>query len=203
MAYARLHANAIGTVITYLEMIEPPVGSPIASEELRMVRLETPSIKTYRNLFVNVGQHWLWFDPLEAAEADLRTYLNRDDVEVYAVQDQAQRDVGILELDLRTAGECKIAFLGLVPEMIGKGHGRWLLDQAKEKGWREGVKRLHLNTCTLDHPRALQAYMAAGFKPYARALRTFFDPRLRGLLPPEAAPHLPTIQANSGGGRGR
>ena len=40
------------------------------------------------------------------------------------------RDVGMLELDFREPGECELAFVGLIPELSGKGHGRWLLAEA-------------------------------------------------------------------------
>ena len=62
----------------------------------------------------------------------------------------------------------------------GQGHGRWLLAEAVRLAWREGVERVHVHTCTLDHPAALAAYRRAGFVPYKRAVERFPDPRLLG-----------------------
>ena len=56
-----------------------------------------------------------------------------------------------------------------------------------------GARRVWLHTCTLDHPSALGFYRAQGFVPFARAIETFADPRLLGLMPREAAPQIPLL----------
>ena len=55
------------------------------------------------------------------------------------------------------------------------------------------MRRVHVNTCTLDHPAALPAYLKAGFRAYKRAFESFPDPRLNGLLPADSAPQTPLI----------
>jgi len=112
-------------------------------------------------------------------------------VELYAVHDEDGREVGILELDFREPHECELAFIGLVPELAGQGLGKWLLAEAVGRAWREGVDRVHVHTCSLDHPAALAAYRRAGFIPYKRAVERFPDPRLLGILPRESAPQIP------------
>ena len=99
----------------------------------------------------------------------------------------------MLELDFREAGECELSFVGLVPELSGQGHGRWLLAEAVSRAWREGVTRVHVHTCTLDHPAALGAYRRAGFTPYKRAIERFPDPRLLGIFPRDCAPQVPLL----------
>ncbi len=68
---------------------------------------------------------------------------------------------------------------------------RWLLAEALRLAWREGIARVHVHTCTLDHPAALGAYRRAGFVPYKRAVERFHDPRLLGILPRSCAPQVP------------
>jgi GNAT superfamily N-acetyltransferase len=111
--------------------------------------------------------------------------------EVHAVVDRSGVEVGMLELDFREAGTGLIRFLGLVPELAGKGHGAWLFAQVLALAWRPGVERLRVNTCSLDHPAALPAYLKAGFTAYGRAFESFPDPRLLGILPADAAPQVP------------
>ena len=100
----------------------------------------------------------------------------------------------MLELDFAVEGECLIRFLGLVPELAGKGHGKWLFAQTLALAWRPGVRRVHVHTCSLDHPVALPAYLQAGFRAYKRAFESFPDPRLTGLLPADAAPQIPLFE---------
>ena len=109
------------------------------------------------------------------------------------MRDLDRREVGIVELDFREPNECELAFIGLVPELSGKGNGHWLLAEAVSRAWREGVSRVHVHTCSLDHPAALAAYRRAGFTPYKRAIERFIDPRHLGYLPKDCAPQVPLL----------
>ena len=98
----------------------------------------------------------------------------------------------MLELDIGPA-VTEIGYFGLVPELTGQGHGRWLMAHALALAWRPGTTRVQLNTCTLDHPGALGFYRAQGFTAVKRTIETFPDPRLLGLLRADAAPHVPCL----------
>ena len=65
--------------------------------------------------------------------------------------------------------------------------------QAKSLAWRKGVERFWVHSCTLDSPAALAFYVRSGFTPYGREIEIFADPRLAGILPREAAPHVPLL----------
>jgi GNAT superfamily N-acetyltransferase len=88
-----------------------------------------------------------------------------------------------------------LSYVGLVPELTGKGHGGWLMGHALSLAWRKGIDRVWVHTCTLDHPAALGFYRKNGFVPFATAVETFADPRLAGILSADAAPHVPMIAA--------
>ncbi len=103
------------------------------------------------------------------------------------------RDAGILELDFRKGGECELAFLGLVPGVIGRSLGRELAAEGIRRAFARPISRLWLHTCTLDHPGAVRFYRSVGFVPYRRALEVADDPRLTGRLPREAAPDVPIV----------
>jgi GNAT superfamily N-acetyltransferase len=107
--------------------------------------------------------------------------------------DEGGADAGMLELDFREPRDCELAFVGLVTELSSKGHGKWLLAEALRLAWREGVDRVHVHTCSLDHPAALSAYRRAGFTPFRRAIERFPDPRLLGILPKDCAPQVPLL----------
>ena len=62
-------------------------------------------------------------------------------------------------------------YLGLMPEAIGRGLGFYLLYHSCMNAWAQPISRLTVNTCTLDHPRALPLYQPMGFVPYAREER--------------------------------
>jgi GNAT superfamily N-acetyltransferase len=156
-------------------------------------RVEVPQPEHYRELFRLIGAPWLWFSRLILDDAHLAAIIQHPKVELDSVLDEAGREVGMLELDFRDAHECELAFIGLIPELSGKGHGRWLLAEAARRAWREGVDRVHVHTCSLDHPAALSAYRRAGFTPYKRAIERFPDPRLLGVLSRDCAPQIPLL----------
>jgi GNAT superfamily N-acetyltransferase len=78
---------------------------------------------------------------------------------------------GMAELDLRKAGTANISYFGLMPEAIGKRLGYFFLYHTCMNAWLEPIQRLTINTCTLDHPRALPLYQRMGFRPYDRQER--------------------------------
>jgi GNAT superfamily N-acetyltransferase len=180
----------LAAVVTYLEMRERPEVR-VPPSPLRLEKLAADP-DAYRALFRAVGARWLWFSRLIMDDAALLAIIGDPAVEVIAVEDGSQQ-VGLLELDFRVAGECELAFVGLVPGLAGLGHGRWLLAEALRLAWRSGVRRVHVHTCTLDHPAALAAYLRAGFTAYTRSVETFADPRLLGVLPLDCAPQLPVL----------
>lgn len=192
MSYEPVADGELAAVITYLEMREPPLVAVPAST-LRLSRIEEPRPDQYRALFRLVGAPWLWFSRLAMSDEELSAVVSNPKVELFTVLDADGRDVGMLELDFREPGECELAFVGLVPELSGQGHGRWLLAEAVSHAWRGGITRVHVHTCSLDHPAALSAYRRAGFTPYKRTVERFPDPRLLGILPRDCAPQVPLL----------
>jgi len=186
-------AGDVATIVTSLEMLARPRPVPMPESPLRLVRWERPAIERYRALFRRVGGPWLWFSRLVMADDALAAILNDDAIRIWAVVDRAGIEVGMLELDFRTAGQCELSYVGLIPELAGQGHGRWLMAHALAMAWGKDVTRVWVHTCTLDHPGALGFYRRSGFVPYRRTVETFADPRVAGVLPADAAPHYPVL----------
>jgi GNAT superfamily N-acetyltransferase len=182
----------LAAIVTYLEMHERP-SRQIPASPLRLQLVKSPDVTAYRELFRLVGAPWLWFSRLIMDDAQLAAIIQDPKVTLFTVADDSDREVGMVELDFRAAGQCELAFIGLVPQISGMGHGRWLLAEAVSRAWLPGVTRVHVHTCSLDHPAALSAYRSAGFTPYKRSIERFPDPRLLGILPGDAAPQIPLL----------
>ena len=192
MSYDPLPDGHLAAVVTFLEIRERPFVA-VPESPLELKRIEVPQPEHYRELFRLVGAPWLWFSRLVMDDAHLASIIQHPKVELYAVLDEAGQEVGMVELNFREPHECELAFIGLIPQLSGIGHGRWLLAEAVRLAWREDVKRVHVHTCSLDHPAALSAYRRAGFVPFKRAIESFPDPRLFGVLPRDCAPQIPLL----------
>lgn len=187
-----LAPGKVATVVTYLEMSQRRLPSAsVGAGALGLDPIGT-DLERYRSLFRRVGEPWLWFSRLVMPEAELRTIIESPDVQAAALR-RGEEDIGLLELDFRQPAECELSFLGVVPEAIGSGAGRFLVDAAVERAFSRPIRRFWVHTCTFDHPSAVAFYLRAGFAPYKRALEIADDPRLSGHLPRGAAPHVPII----------
>ncbi len=188
-------AGQVATIISHLEMLEKPALPPVETN-LCLESWPDPAADEYCALFRKVGEPWMWTSRLLMDENELKAVLDDPAVEISIVSD-GEAPVGFIELDFRIAGECEIAFFGLIPALNGKGHGRWMMNQALGRAWREDIGRVWLHTCTQDSPRALPFYQQCGFRIFRQQTDRMDDPRLSGLLPESAAPHVPIIRWNT------
>jgi GNAT superfamily N-acetyltransferase len=127
MSFTPIAKGEVGAIVTSLEMRSRPSLRPLPSSDLRLERWPNPTANKYRALFRRVGEPWLWFSRLTLDDADLLRIIQDPQVRIWAVTDRSGVELGIVELDFRVAGECEIAFFGLVPELAGMGYGKWLM----------------------------------------------------------------------------
>lgn len=183
------------SVVTFLEMRDPPAHAPPGPprSDVTTTRWERPPVDEYLDLFHRIGDPWLWFGRLTLPRDGIERLLGAPDYEVWRLR--AGDDVaGLGELDRSQAGEVKIEYFGLVPEWIGAGLGGYLLRTLVHEAWRDDVERVWLHTCTQDHPSAVDVYRRVGFEPYDSRTEWVRDPRLEGLLPRDAGPHVPLAE---------
>lgn len=191
--YTDLAPGKIASVVTYLEMRARPALADASASGVSLRRVERPGLDWYRALFRQAGAQWLWFSRLELKDEELKAILNRPATELF-IAECGGKEIGMAELDRSESGDVEIASFALFPEAIGKGLGRVFMAKLLELAWSGGTTRVWLHTCTLDSPAALSFYRKCGFHAYKRAIEVADDPRLRGILPEDAAPGVPIIR---------
>ncbi|MCP5372915.1 MAG: GNAT family N-acetyltransferase [Hyphomicrobiales bacterium] len=140
-----------------------------------------PSLAYYRYLYNTVGADWLWWTRRAMDDATLAAIIGDPAVEVYVLSVDGE-PAGYGELDRRDPRDVELAYFGLMPAQVGRGLGRYFLAWMVRRAWQPQPRRLWLNTCDMDHPRALDLYRRAGFQVYRRENRVIDDPRLAGLF---------------------
>lgn len=161
--------------VTWLEMTRRPnfgwPSLPVGRDAV-LLRAETPPWWYFLALYDAVGRDYAWTDKHAMTPDQITEWVQHPDVALYTLMGQGWPQ-GFFMLDWRDAGTCDLAYLGLVPEATGRGLGTWLLRTALLTGWgRQGVRRMTVNTCTLDHPRALIQYQRHGFSPLRTEVRS-------------------------------
>ena len=184
------------TLKTYLSM---PVSLESRDAPLpdgyAMERLGASDHARYRALFAKVGENWLWFSRLLLKDAALQKALSDPHCHAHALT-YGGEDIGLFELQHHTGPhdhpetETDLAFLGLDMAARGRGLGSCLVRKAHHHARLKGARRLTINTCQLDDPRALGFYQKMGFSVEKLALEILTDPRHLGLYPKESAPHI-------------
>lgn len=170
--------------VTYLEMTgrsHHPHVSPPQSMKLTLLRAKRPPLAFYRYLYASVGEKWLWYERRQMDDDTLTAIIHDERVEIYVLYADGV-PAGFAELDRRQPPEIDLAFFGLMPPFIGKGLGLYLLTWAIDTAWNYEPTRLTVNTCSLDHPKALAIYQQCGFTPYRQEVKVIADPRAYGLI---------------------
>jgi len=161
--------------VTWLEMTSrPSYGWPPLplGREAMLLRADTPPWWWFLSLYDAVGRDYAWTDKHKMPRNELEAWLHHPEVALYTLMSRGWPQ-GFFLLDGREPGICDLAYFGLVPEAVGTGMGSWLMKTAILTGWAlEGTQRMTVNTCTLDHPRALGQYQRWGFSPVRTEVRS-------------------------------
>lgn len=166
-------AADIAYTVTFLEMTARPerarLHAPMIAG-LSLLRAEKPPVHFFRYLYDAVGSAYEWTDLHAVADEEIATFTQDSAVALYVLYLKGW-PAGFIMLDYRTKPVCDIAYFGMAPEAAGRGLGKWLLGAGVHMAWDEGVGKMTVNTCTLDHPRALPLYQHWGFSPVRREER--------------------------------
>lgn len=156
-----------------------PSGPPAT-----LLHAEHPPRWWFLTMYDAVGRDYAWEDGQQEAPEKLQAYLD-DGKQMYTLMRRGV-PAGFFMLDISKTDVTDLTYFGLVRQAIGQGLGTYLLRTAILTAWqRKGVQRMTVNTCTLDHPRALAHYQKNGFTPIRREgfKRTLTRPRDTSRIP--------------------
>lgn len=192
-ARPEMEAAKLDVVITYLEMTtrptRPTIPMPLGSHAL--LKLENPPVGYYRYLYNIVGEPWFWWERRQMDDATLLPLIQDPDIDIYVIH-AGGVPAGYAEFGRKNLPVVNINYFGLAPDFIGRGLGKYFMNWAVDQAWSyPGTEKVTVDTCSLDHPRALATYQKAGFKPVRQVAKRIIDPRLKGLIPAALEPRRP------------
>jgi acetyltransferase (GNAT) family protein len=162
----------IPMTVTFLEQTAKPAAMPPQQPrgKVALLKCEKPPTHFYRYLYDTIGADYYWVDRKRLTPDALAEVIHDPRNQLFVLYAEGN-PAGMAELDLRKPGTCNISYFGLMPEAIGKRMGYFFLYHTCMNAWLQPIERLTINTCTLDHPRALPLYQRLGFTPYNREER--------------------------------
>lgn len=157
-------ADADPVVIHYLEMHDrSELREKNAEQDLDIRECTVPLWQFNRFLYQLVGAPWAWHDKLSWTDRQWREYAEDPALSTHVAYLDGT-PAGYFELQEQGDGVVELAYFGLVERFIGKGLGGALLSRAISAAWGRGASKVWCHTCTLDHPHALENYLARGMR---------------------------------------
>lgn len=177
--------RALVTVV-FLRMLARPNRPETSLPPGVSVTPERLDVASYRALYNGVGGPWLWWLRRLMPDAQLEKHLESSTTSVYLLRVEGEV-AGFFELDAAYWPFVNLNYFGLMPNFVGRGLGRLLLDYAVDEVFKgaSSLRGMSVNTCNADHPQALPNYLAAGFTEYRRTLETWDIPIRLGFSIPE------------------
>ena len=155
--------------VTFLEMHEPKAfPAPLANTHFELLPKPIP-VNEYRKYYYGVGEKYYWLDRMVMSDAELLEQINAPNVDI-CIFKVNNHIAGYIEF-AREEKYVEILYFGLLPGYIGKGLGKYFLQWVIAKAWSYHPDWIQLNTCTLDHPNALDTYKKAGFKEVKKEIQ--------------------------------
>ncbi|NKB52297.1 MAG: GNAT family N-acetyltransferase [Rhizobiaceae bacterium] len=178
----------------YLRLAEPwkIADRDPPSEGLTIMRANNPSVAFYRFLYHTAGEEFVWGDRRRMSDEKLAGLIGKDDVHVMVLY-KSGTPAGFYDVNFSDPSETEIKYFALLPGNIGQGFGGYLLTKAILYAGEKKVP-LVLDTCTLDHPMALENYRKRGFEIYREDDEEYPDPRLDGTIRKDAGQHVPLAE---------
>lgn len=162
--------QSLDTTVTFLEMTAPsirrhplPMGVNAA-----VLHAEKPPLAFYRFLQFQVGHRWHWEQRLRMDDAKLAAAIHAETTEIFVLYVDGA-PAGFFEINRANPDTTDLVYFGMMEHVIGRGLGRWFLGIAIDACWSGNPERITVNTCTLDHPAALQLYQKMGYQAVRRA----------------------------------
>ena len=127
-------------------------------------QLDPPDFQLNKFFYKQIGKKYRWIDRLAWDDKKWIEYVENPRVKTFVLKENSNL-VGFYETvrDFDN-GHSEIAYFGILEEYFGKKCGGYLLSEAIKKLFEDGISRVWLHTCSLDHKHALKNYLGRGMK---------------------------------------
>ena len=138
--------------------------SNIPGSNFKITQVNPPDFQLNKFFYKQIGKKYRWIDRLAWEDKKWIEFVENSKVKTFILKD-SDNMVGFYETihDI-TKNHAEIAYFGILEEYFGKKCGGYLLSEAIANLFEDGINRVWLHTCSLDHKNALNNYIARGMK---------------------------------------
>ena len=127
-------------------------------------KINPPDFQLNKFFYKQVGKNHRWIDRLSWEDKKWIEYVENPRVKTFVLKDNSNL-VGYYEtIRDKENDQSEIAYFGILEEYFGKNCGGYLLSEAIKNLFDEGITRVWLHTCSLDHKNAIKNYIARGMQ---------------------------------------
>ena len=131
-----------------------------------LILLDPPDFQLNKFFYKQIGRKHRWIDRLAWADKKWIQYVENPRIKTFILKDNnnlAGYYETIRDVD---NNHSEIAYFGILEEYFGKKCGGYLLSEAINKLFDDGISRVWLHTCSLDHENAIKNYLARGMQVF-------------------------------------
>ena len=130
----------------------------------KISEVNPPDFQLNKFFYKQIGKKYRWIDRLVWEDKKWVEYVENPRVKTFILKENNDL-VGFYETvrDFDN-NHTEIAYFGILEEYFGKKCGGYLLSEAIKKLFDEGISRVWLHTCSLDHENAIKNYIARGMQ---------------------------------------
>ena len=114
--------------------------------------------------YKQIGKNHRWIDRLVWEDKKWIEYVENPNVKTFVLKDDNNLAGYYETIRSLYNDHTEIAYFGILEEYYGKKCGGYLLSEAINKLFEEGISRVWLHTCSLDHKNAIKNYLARGMQ---------------------------------------
>ncbi len=130
----------------------------------KISEVKPPDFQLNKFFYKQIGKNHRWIDRLVWEDKKWIEYVENPNVKTFILKDDNNL-VGYYETIRSLYNDhTEIAYFGILEEYYGKKCGGYLLSEAINKLFEEGISRVWLHTCSLDHKNAIKNYLARGMQ---------------------------------------
>ena len=150
----------------YLEInsIKELNNSKKPNQNCQLRLINPPDFQINKFFYKQVGKKYRWIDRLAWNEQTWINYVEDPKVKTYVLKNN-ENLVGYFEQIFHfEKKDCELAYFGIMEDYYGKKYGGFLLTEAIKNSFINGIERVWVHTCSLDHKNALKNYQARGMR---------------------------------------